>query len=236
MTKPTLNFFALLSVAVLVYVNAAAADTRVVASTPPATASELEAVYNTAIEIRTDDILKALALNDAAKSNRVHDIIIAHYRALRTRDAIIDARLKLIGKPINYANRAPDLEIASKPLHKQFLAQLATVLTPAQIDTVKDKMTYDKVKFTYDAYCAIVPGLTDADKAKILELLKAAREEAMDGGNAPEKSAIFQKYKDQINAYLNAHGHDVAQAYRVWNVKHPGERDTNVAPSTAPAK
>jgi hypothetical protein len=50
-------------------------------------------------------------------------------------------------------------------------------------------------------------------------LLKAAREEAMDGGSAGEKSAIFQKYKEQINDYLNAHGHDVAQAYKDWNAK-----------------
>jgi hypothetical protein len=42
----------------------------------------------------------------------------------------------------------------------------------------------------------------------------------MDGGNAGEKSAIFQKYKDQINSYLNAHGHDVAKAYKDWDAKH----------------
>jgi len=52
-------------------------------------------------------------------------------------------------------------------------------------------------------------------------LLKAAREEAMDGGNAPEKSAIFQKYKDQINSFLDANGHDTAKALQQWAEKHP---------------
>jgi hypothetical protein len=52
-----------------------------------------------------------------------------------------------------------------------------------------------------------------------MELLKAAREKAMDGGSAVEKSAIFQGYKDQINDYLNAHGHDVAKAYREWEAR-----------------
>ena len=50
-------------------------------------------------------------------------------------------------------------------------------------------------------------------------MLKQAREEAMDGGNAGEKSAIFQKYKDQINDYLNSHGHDVAKAYKDWEAR-----------------
>jgi len=87
------------------------------------------------------------------------------------------------------------------------------------VEKVKDKMTYGKVQFTYDGYCGIVPGLTDSDKAKVMELLKLARDEAMDGGSASEKSAIFQKYKNQINDYLNAHGHDVAKAFQEWNAK-----------------
>ena len=82
-------------------------------------------------------------------------------------------------------------------------------------------MTYNKVKVTYDAYCSIVPNLTDAEKARIMELLKAAREEAMDGGSAPEKSAIFKKYKDQINSYLDVQGHDTAKAFKDWTEQHP---------------
>ena len=65
------------------------------------------------------------------------------------------------------------------------------------------------------------PILTDAEKAKIMEQLKAAREEAMDGGSAPEKSAICQKYKEQINSYLDANGHDTAKALKEWTDQHP---------------
>ena len=116
--------------------------------------------------------------------------------------------------------RAGQLVTESKPLHEKFLATLAENLTPEQVEQVKDGLTYKKVKVTYDAYCAIVPDLTDADKAKILKLLKAAREEAMDGGSAMEKSDIFQKYKTQINDYLNAHGHDTVKAFKDWEAKH----------------
>lgn len=190
-------------------------------TTPAATEAEKEAFYAASIENRVVDILKALNLADAGKSNAVHDIIVAQYHELRVRDAAIDTRLKINGKEVNYANRAEQLAVQSKPLHEQFLAKLGAVLSPADVEKVKDLMTYNKVKITYNAYCQIVPGLSDAEKAKILELLKAAREEAIDGGNAPEKSAIFQKYKDQINSYLDANGHDTAKALKDWAAQHP---------------
>ena len=191
------------------------------ASTTAPTEAEKEAFYATTIENRTVDILKLLNFTDAAKSNAVHEILVAQYHELRVRDAAIDTRLRVEGKEISYANRAEQLAAQSKPLHDAFLAKLAASLTPEQVEQVKDLMTYNKVKVTYDAYGAIVPGLTDVEKAKILELLKLAREEAMDGGSAPEKSAIFQKYKDQINGYLDAQGHDTAKAFKDWADKNP---------------
>ena len=199
-------------------------------STPPANPAELEAMYTKSIESRTEDILKALALSDAAKSNTVHNIIVAQYRIMRDRDALINAQLEAAGKVINYSNRAPQLEAESKLLHDYFFARLAKVLTLEQIEKIKDKMTYNKVKVTYDAYNVIVPGLTDAERAKILDLLKAAREKAVDGGSAQEKSAIFQVYKDQINAYLTAQGHDVAKAYKAFEAQQ-----ASVTNSTASA-
>jgi hypothetical protein len=193
-------------------------------SVPPPTEAEKEDLYAIVIERRVADILKNLHLTDPAKSNTVHDILVAQYHDLRVRDAQIDTRLKVDGKEVNYANRAPQLALLSKPLHEQFITKLSGSLTPSQVEQVKDLMTYNKVKVTYDAYCLIVPNLTDAEKAKILELLKQAREEGIDGGNAPEKSAIFQKYKDEINRYLDAQGHDTDKAIKEWAAKNP---DTN---------
>ena len=192
-----------------------------VLSTPAASDAEKEAFYATTIENRVSDILKVLNLSDAAKSKAVHDILVAQYHDLRVRDAAIDTRLKVDGKEVNYANRAEQLVAQSKTLHEQFITKLGAVLGADDLERVKDLMTYNKVKVTYTAYCAIVQNLTEEEKAKIMELLKAAREEAMDGGNAPEKSAIFQKYKDQINAYLDARGHDTAKALKEWAEAHP---------------
>lgn len=227
MKKQFLTVSSVFITAALFTANFAHAQTN----TPPATPAELEEAYTTSIESRTVNILKALALTDAAKSNQVHDLIIGQYRALRARDAVIDAKLRAAGKEVNYQNRLEDMKAASVKLHEDYLAKLSAVLTPDQVEQIKDKMTYNKVKVTFDAYVEMVSGLTDADKTKILEMLKAAREEAIDGGNAPEKSDIFQKYKDQINSFLTAGGHDVEKAIKDWQAKQDSAK-TNDASGT----
>lgn len=197
-------------------------------STPAATEAEKEALYTSTLENRVKDITDALKLTDADKLAQVQDTITAHYRVLRARDAMIDAQVKALGQEISYATRAERLKAQSKILHDSFFKKLASLLTPEQVEIVKDKMTYNKVKVTFDAYCEIIGKLTEEEKGKVMEFLKAAREEAVDGGSAPEKSAIFQKYKDQINAYLTANGHDVTQAFKDWAEKHPST-GTNTA-------
>ena len=189
--------------------------------TEPFTSAEREEIYAQTIEKRATNILGALALNDADKSGRVRDAIKAQYRSLRARDEALDTMFSTLAKnaPGVESNRGAVVKILSKQLHGQFVSKLSADLTPAQIEEVKDKMTYNKVKVTYDAYCEIVPKLTDAEKANILEHLKVAREEAIDGGSADEKTAIFQTYKDKINAMLDANGHNVSQAIRDWEAK-----------------
>src|SRR5580692_5599426 len=75
-------------------------------STPPATTVETEKLYTDAIEKRAADILKALAISDAAKCTQIHDIIITQYRAMRARDDAVDSLLRIVGKDVNYPNRA----------------------------------------------------------------------------------------------------------------------------------
>jgi hypothetical protein len=189
-------------------------------SAPPADKSEIEAAYTLAINKRAAAIVSAIDLKDQAKAARVSALLTNQYRSLRHRDELIDQRIK---SPTNNAGGKPDraalFQSMSKPLHDGFLTKLSAELSPEQIETVKNKLTYDKLKVTYDAYCAIIPNLSEPDKAKIKEELASARDEAIDGGSADEKSAIFQKYKDRINDYLNTHGHDVAKAYKEWNAK-----------------
>lgn len=173
-----------------------AADTNTVSS-------DVEAKYNTSIEGRTAEILKILSLNDTNKAAKVHDIIIAQYRSLRTWHDENDAKLKAAKSD---TNATAQIRASLKDLHQNFLAALAENLKPEQIERVKDKMTYGKVQFTFAGYVSQYPNLSDENKAEILRLLKEAREEAMDGGSAAEKTAVFQKTKGKINNYLSKKG------------------------------
>jgi len=111
-----------------------------------------------------------------------------------------------------------------KSLHDSFVAKLNGELTPEQVEIVKDKMTYNKVKVTYDAYCQFVPQMTDEQKAHILADLKTAREEAIDGGSSEEKSAIFGKYKGRINNYLSSQGIDMKKQEQAFRDKKNGAK------------
>jgi len=183
---------------------------------------EIEAAYRQAIEKRTADILSVLELKDPTKSSKVHDILIVQYCALRDWHDANDLKLKRAT-----GDQAAQINSSLKALHDKFISGLAAELTPEQVEKVKDKMTYNKVQVTYDAYLEIVPNLTEPQKKKILNLLKEAREEAMDAGSVDEKSAIFKKYKGRINNYLTAEGHNVKQAYKDWGEKQKAGKDSN---------
>jgi hypothetical protein len=164
-------------------------------------AGDSEAAYAQAIEKRVADILAVLEMNDPAKTKNVHDTLIAQYRSLRDWHDANDTKRKAAK-----GGELEQIKASLKAVHEKFLGSLASELTPEQIEKVKDKMTYGKVQFTYAGYLNLYPDLAEIRKQKILELLKDAREEAMDGGSSEEKSAIFNRYKGKINNYLSKQG------------------------------
>lgn len=168
---------------------------------------------------RAEKIAAALALNDTAKSTRVQAVVARQYLDLHalhaTRDARIAAAKALpdkaaISAAVAAAKSSIDPELAT--LHAAYLARLAAELTPAQIDQVKDGMTYGVLPLTFRVYQQMLPDLTAAQRAQLLAWLTEAREHAMDGSTSDEKHAWFGKYKGKINNYLSAAGYDMKKA------------------------
>jgi len=180
------------------------------------TPEQIAAKYAAAIEGRTAGIMKVLDLSDLGKTAKVHDIIIAQYRALNAWHNENDTQLKAAKAD---TNTVAQIRASLKTIHDNFLSQLAENLTPEQIEQVKDKLTYGKVQFTFAGYVSQYPNLSDENKAEILRLLKQARELAMDGGSAEEKTAIFTKFKGKINNYLSKQG--------IHSEKHKAANATN---------
>ncbi|WP_211352092.1 DUF3826 domain-containing protein [Dinghuibacter silviterrae] len=156
-----------------------------------ATAAGEDSAYIKTIFLRSQKIVNQLDLTDTAKASRVRDMVSWQYRHL---NAV-------------YADKKDQNDKSIDSLHLLFLKELSTELTPAQIDKVKDGMTYSVLEVTYNAYCAELPALTDPQKAQILAWLTEAREHAMDAGSSEKKHAWFGKYKGRINNYLSAQGY-----------------------------
>ena len=192
-------------------------------------ANPQDAAYLADLEKRGEGVLSALKLADADKAARVKQAVIDQYRAIKRVDEESLANIPKDDKAAA-AKAKEHAAAAKKPLHDAFLAKLSADLTPEQVETVKDKMTYNVVRVTYDGFCDMLPELTDAQKAHILAQLKEAREIAMDQGSSNEKHAVFGKYKGRINNYLSKEGYDLKQASKDWaerrKAREAGARQT----------
>lgn len=167
---------------------------------------------------RAEKIAAGLDLADATKTARVRDLVARQYADLGVIHAARDAALAAANagpadqKAAAESAAKDSAKAAQDALHPQYLARLATELTPAQIDQVKDGMTYGVLPLTFRVYQEMLPDLTTEQKAQILAWLTEARELAMDGSTSQEKHAWFGKYKGRINNYLAKAGIDMKQA------------------------
>jgi hypothetical protein len=158
---------------------------------PPPTAAS-----DAALNKRIAGIVDSLDLNDAAKEERIRNVIASDLRAVR--DAH-NAGLQL-----------------DPSVHQKFIAGLQADLSPDQIESVKNQLTANKLPITYKVYHQILPSLKPADDAKILDSLKLAREQSLDVKNVDEMTPIFKKYKTEIEHYLEQQGYDWNASYKAF--------------------
>jgi hypothetical protein len=197
-------------------------------------AEDKEAAYTKTIEKRTTDILALLDVKDEAKVKGLRHAIIAQYRFLRDWHETNDAKLKELTKKGDDAAKAEieKIKIPLKAQHEKFIGELAGGLTPEQVEKVKNYIIKDKLPVTYSAYCDMLPQLTEEQKARIYEILKQGREEAMDAGSSEEKTLIFGRYKGKVNIYLSGLGINMKQAEKEWQVRIKARRGQNDAAAT----
>ena len=100
--------------------------------------------------------------------------------------------------------------------HFGFDADLSMYLKPQEIEKVKDAMTFNVLKVTYEAHCDMIPTLKEEEKAQILAWLIEARELAIDAESSKKKHEVFGKYKGRINNYLTKQGYDLVKEREAW--------------------
>lgn len=163
----------------------------------------------------------SLNLNDAAKQQRITDLISAHLKYIR--DWNNSHPFSDVPAGINPATGAKlsDLDrqiIANSAMpanvHSDLMNGLRKDLNEEQVETILDKYTIGKVAFTLQGYRAIVPNLKPEEEAVILKNLKAAREQAIDFKSMKQISAIFEIYKSKNEQYLNTNGRSWHQMFK----------------------
>jgi hypothetical protein len=192
--------------------------------------------YLNVITKRADKIAKALNIADSVKSNKVSLIIRDQYDNLNNIYTLRDGNKK--AAKLAHADDKSSLEKAVAKedmtverslakLHKSYLSKLSKHLTPAQVDQVKNEMTYNVLPITYRAYQEEILTLNEEQKKQILTWLTEGREHAMDAESADKKHAWFGKYKGRINNYLSAAGYDLKKEGVEWEKRRKASAQTN---------
>ena len=200
------------------------------AQTVALNAEGLDAKYVESIVGRSQKIVDALQLSDAAKAENVRNIIANRYFLLNSiheacnqqkqwaKDNLQDAERQHV---VQDAEQKRDAELYKH--HFELQSALSAYLTDEQTDAVKDGMTYGRLKRDYNATLDMIPSLTDEEKLQVLIWLREAREFAMDAADSKGKHAWFDKYRGRTNNWLSARGYDLKKERDAW-MKRNAER------------
>ncbi len=181
-----------------------------------------DASYVASITSRSEKNISSLELAEPARTN-VLNLVINRYFELNDiyaeRDTLINqAKRNLTGdekkRAIDGARSAGESKLYRS--HFAFPANLGIYLSHEQIIAIFDAMTYNKVQVTYDAYCDMIPRLTDEEKAQMYAWLCEARDLAIDAESSNKKHEVFNKYKGRINNYLSARGYNITEERKAW--------------------
>ncbi|KGE14987.1 DUF3826 domain-containing protein [Sphingobacterium deserti] len=181
--------------------------------------------YLQVITERSDKIIAQLAIADSATYKKARAVVVQQYDNLNTHHEQREVKIKALkdkyaGQKEALDSKRSKLEAKEdavlQKLHKQYIGRLSSLLSPQQVEKVKDGMTYGVLPLTYGAYQDMIPNLNGAQKEKILTYLTEARELAMDQPGSREKHQVFGKYKGRINNYLSSEGYDLKEEGKKW--------------------
>jgi hypothetical protein len=195
--------------------------------------AQQDSLYRKTIKERSAKIVNTLEITDAGKYPVVLEQVMNQYFNLNevhdgTKKVIADIKAKGLSKEeTDKAIEEQEQKKSSKllQLHNAFIGQLKKNLADAQVDKVKDGMTYNVLNVTYTAYQDKIPRLTTEQKEKIYTWLKEARELAMDEGSSEDKHKVFGKYKGRINNYLSDQGYDLRKEEKEWQARLREKRE-----------
>lgn len=179
--------------------------------------------YVNSILGRSKKIVDKLGLQDTNSVREVTYIIANRYFELNDIYEVRDSLVKIAKETLKGDEKQISIKVAENEKdsklyrsHFAFPTALSLFLDEEQIAAVKDGMTYNVVKVTYDATLDMIPSLKEEEKAQIMAWLIEARELAIDAENSKKKHEVFGKYKGRINNYLSKRGYDLVKEREEW--------------------
>ena len=166
--------------------------------------------YVETIMQRSQKVTDALKITGTEKGTQVLNIVANRYFKLNDIYSERDAKKE----KMEYAEMLKDQKLYKS--HFGFIADLSVYLTDAEIETVKDVLTYNVVNVTYTAQCDMIPTLKEEEKVQILAWLKEGREFAIDAESSKKKHEAFGKYKGRINNWLSKRGYNLSKEREQW--------------------
>ena len=163
-----------------------------------------DSAYVETIKARAQKIVDGLGLMDVQRAENVRNIIANRYFLLNDIHAKYDKSQQ----------DARDAELYKH--HFELASALSLYLTEEQIDTVKDGMTFGRLKRDYQATQDMIPSLSEYEKKHVLIWLREAREYAMDAADSKGKHFWFDKYRGRTNNWLSARGYDLKKERENW--------------------
>ena len=197
--------------------------------------AQSEAEFKKTLHDRSAKIVNTLEITDSGKYSKIINLLVDQYFDLnkihdKTKECVAAIKLlQLSEEERNNCIKKQEDEKSAKlrKLHDGFIAKLQKDLTGSQVEKIKDGMTYRVMPVTYTAYEEMILTLTSEQKEKIYNLLKEARELAMDEGSSEDKHKVFGKYKGKINNYLSGQGYDMKKEEKAWRerLKEKGNKE-----------
>ncbi len=186
---------------------------------------------NADLEKKAAGWVASLSLNDAAKEQRLTNVITTHLAAVRDfhnahpYTEVPEGINPTTGNKMSKVERYIIVESTQpKETHEALMSGLRADLSEEQVELVLDKYTVGKVAFTLQGYKAIIPDLTADEEAQILKLLKQAREQAVDYKNMELISGIFEIYKTKCELYLYQNDRNWKALFKAYVDKRNAEK------------
>ena len=177
-----------------------------------------------------------LELNDESKAQKAAALITQHFGRLWAWNQKVNEKLNAAwaawdaardnsnGKQKDELKALTVMTEQIDPIYAEFSPQIQGLLRDLRQEIGEEKTTElvdiitrsPGAKRTYDAYVAMVPEMTDEEKAVLWDRMAQAREEALAAWSDGQIVKIFKKHKVRNESSIDDFGYGYQQRYQAW--------------------